>query len=137
MLSLKTWLIALIALGTMAGCDQPVRKSDLQEMSVRLGMVEAQLNDLRAKVQEVAARPVPAEPARWVLWRRQQEFCGNCAYAPARPISAYASRAECVIAASKLIPAGGKSLGNDPIEVLYGKERALYLHCLPPGVDAK
>lgn len=134
---LKSCLIAVIATGFMAGCDRPVRKSELEDVSARLGAVEAQLNDLQARVQEVAARPVPAEPARWVLWRRQQEFCGNCLYAPARPISAYGSRTECVIAAAKLIPVGGTTLSTDPIEVQYGRERALYLHCLPPGVDGK
>ena len=130
--------LVLLSVLALSGCDRFVDKRDLDMtlamVNARIGVLEAAQANLQKHVAELP--PPPAAQASWVLWRRVQDHCANCLWAPARPVSAYSSRAECVIAASRLIQPGGQVVTNDPMEIAYGAERRVHFHCLPPGTDA-
>ena len=111
-------IILMMLLATLIGCNHSANDQKIDKLELRIQQLEDKFK----------------ETGNWVLWKRSQNFCRNCLYDPARAVSAYATRADCVLAATKLIEPNCKAISNDPIEIDYG-DRHLYLNCLPPNVD--
>lgn len=121
--------IVFVLAGCGAGNDKAMLdalQSKVESTESRLVIAEQQIKQLEGSIKQTG---------NWVLWKRVQNLCSACLYNAPRPISAYPTRTECIIAASKLIEPNGTLISNDPIEIQY-VDRRLYFHCLPPNIDA-
>lgn len=128
--------LVLFCVFTLNGCDRFAEKTSVDDLRGTVAVLQNRVANLEVRALASATATAAPAPANWVLWKRDQHLCSNCLWSPPRPVSAYSSRSECVIAASNLIPPGGQAVSTDPIEIVFGQERRLFFHCLPPGTDA-